>query len=98
MSQPPRTVGDDGRLGLVGRREGRRHKDEQACEVAVGRNLHGRLTVAEGAGLDAGPNVTMVAVPDAGHLVMADRPAPVGALVARPALGRVTLVIMQLVA
>lgn len=66
--------------------------------MAAGRNPHGRLIVAERAALDAAPNVTMVAVPDAGHLVMVDRPAPVGALGARPALGRVTLLIVQLVA
>ncbi|MEU0032773.1 alpha/beta hydrolase [Streptomyces sp. NPDC006333] len=45
------------------------------------------LTAEERAGLEAGPNVTMVTVPDAGHLVMVDQPAPVAELVARVALG-----------
>jgi pimeloyl-ACP methyl ester carboxylesterase len=45
------------------------------------------LREEERAGLEAGPNVTMVAVPDAGHLVMVDQPVVVAELVARVALG-----------
>lgn len=44
------------------------------------------LTDEERAGLDAGPDVTMVVVSGAGHLVMVDQPAPVAELVARVAL------------
>jgi pimeloyl-ACP methyl ester carboxylesterase len=44
------------------------------------------LTDAERAALDDSPNVTMVTVPDAGHLVMIDQPAPVAELIARVAL------------
>ncbi|WP_393086671.1 hypothetical protein [Streptomyces sp. LN704] len=36
---------------------------------------------------EAGPNVTMATVPDAGHPVMVDQPAPVAGPVARVALG-----------
>ncbi|MGW3813971.1 alpha/beta fold hydrolase [Streptomyces sp. NPDC005046] len=49
------------------------------------------LAEEERAGLEASPNVTMVAVPDAGHLVMVDQPVVVAELVARVALGRVGL-------
>lgn len=45
------------------------------------------LTDAERAGLDAAPAVTLVEVPDAGHLVMVDQPARVAELVAQVALG-----------
>ncbi|MFE2297627.1 alpha/beta fold hydrolase [Streptomyces sp. NPDC059445] len=41
----------------------------------------------ERAGLEASPNVTMVEVPDAGHVVMVDQPEAVAALVAQVALG-----------
>ncbi|MFF4351266.1 alpha/beta fold hydrolase [Streptomyces sp. NPDC001530] len=45
------------------------------------------LTHMERTALDASPNVTMVTVPDAGHLVMVDQPGPVAELIARVALG-----------
>jgi pimeloyl-ACP methyl ester carboxylesterase len=45
------------------------------------------LSDEERAGLEASPNVTMVSVPDAGHLVMVDQPVAVAELVARVALG-----------
>ncbi|WP_369244161.1 alpha/beta fold hydrolase [Streptomyces sp. R41] len=45
------------------------------------------LTAQERAALEASPNVTMVAVPGAGHLVMVDQPAPVAELVAPVAFG-----------
>ncbi|MFG3172380.1 alpha/beta fold hydrolase [Streptomyces sp. NPDC048200] len=45
------------------------------------------LAPAERAGLEASPAVSLVDVPDAGHLVMIDRPEVVADLVARVALG-----------
>jgi pimeloyl-ACP methyl ester carboxylesterase len=45
------------------------------------------LTDEERAGLEASPNVTMVPVPDAGHMAMVEQPEAVAALVARVALG-----------
>ncbi|MET8136879.1 alpha/beta hydrolase [Streptomyces sp. NPDC005251] len=45
------------------------------------------LSEEERAGLEASPNVTMVSVPDAGHLVMVDQPVAVAELVSRVALG-----------
>jgi len=37
--------------------------------------------------LEAGPRVTIITVPDAGHMVMTDQPARVAELVARAVLG-----------
>ncbi|MFJ4893483.1 alpha/beta fold hydrolase [Streptomyces sp. NPDC088788] len=45
------------------------------------------LAPAERAALEAGPAVSLVDVPDAGHLVMIDRPEVVAELVVRVALG-----------
>jgi pimeloyl-ACP methyl ester carboxylesterase len=45
------------------------------------------LTDEERAGLEAAPGVTLVMVPDAGHLVMVEQPVAVAELVARVALG-----------
>ncbi|MFD7795343.1 alpha/beta fold hydrolase [Streptomyces sp. NPDC059759] len=45
------------------------------------------LAPEERAGLEAAPAVSLVDVPDAGHLVMIDRPEVVAELVARVALG-----------
>ncbi|WP_329298108.1 alpha/beta hydrolase [Streptomyces sp. NBC_00659] len=45
------------------------------------------LAEDERAGLEAAPGVTLVSVPDAGHLVMVEQPDTVAELVARVALG-----------
>ncbi|WP_354644135.1 alpha/beta fold hydrolase [Kitasatospora camelliae] len=46
------------------------------------------LAEEEVAGLDAEPGITLVTVPDSGHLLMVDQPALVAELIARVALGR----------